>query len=365
MSVKKTTMVEIKPIKNKKSTKRNKSRSKASNGSSQLGQKRVAPIARTTQTSQNANKPVNFKLPRRRELVAIIVSDTNNYAVQKSFILNPGDPSFSTWLQNIANCYESYKFHHLKFFYIPRCATTEKGDIFICPDSNPKDPAPITEFQCSQNERCKSSAPWDHFEVTLSKEMLNKRKTYFCRKNGAYPNGADIDLYDSGNVFICGGGQSASGDKLGQLWVEYDVEFFTPEGSPILAPDTVMTTATTGLTTTSPILGTNSVVQQIGGALEYGNNAGISDYIRAKRDFHGLINIMLTGSGITAPNWGNSGGASFTDFEGPFEVGKFVQNATGASISKLLNMPAGSQITLNLGAGTLTKSVSTFTNCYL
>jgi hypothetical protein len=371
MSMKKTTtMVVVRPQTNKK--KKNKTRSKAKkNGSSTiLGQERSAPIAKTIQTSVKMNVR-NFRFPKRSEMITTVLGSASEYEVQKAIILNPGDNSFSTWLSNIARCFESYRFHSLRFFYIPRCPSTSTGDVIMSPDMNPRDDPPQNEIQASQNELTKSSASWDKISISLSNEMLAKRRSYFCRKEGGLAVNADKDLYDTGNLFLIVGGQGNT-NKIGQLWVEYEVEFFTPESSQG-SGKTLFSRNDNGLVNSSPIVGNTAtrVTEQVGEFVEQiVNVTGQWDDITFKKDFHGILNLNINGAGINAgatPLTTNTPDkVTITNSDNGFNVGNILANSAGVDIVKIIDAKAGGRIQAALaGSTSLINSVLSMTNCYL
>ena len=374
MSTKKTTVVMIKPKNQKK--RNNKTRSKLDKSDSsalrQLGQQRTVPISKTIQVhTVTKNMNHNFRFPKRREMVKTVVgTDAGEFVLESSIKLNPGDPSFSTWLVNIASNFEFYKFHYLKFFYIPRCATTTSGEVFLTPDMNSRDPAPITEEEACQNEKSLSSASWDHIVIDISKKMMSNQKSWRCRKNSLMPDGADQDLYDMGNLFVHVGGQPDK-KKIGQLWVEYEIEFFNPEGNSTLPPSTMFARNTDGLSATSPILGTqtpNLVIEKTGDFIESITNDGTQDVIKFARDFHGILNGKVQGTTLGNTVLTGLNGASVNLSENGFTPTNYLLNGgqTFNSAQSLVNAPKGSSIGVKLAsAASVVNSLHTLTNCYL
>jgi hypothetical protein len=371
MSTKKTTtMVVISPKNNKK---KNKTRSKGRNASSQiLGRQqteiiRSVPISKTRITG-NSNTFKSFRLPRRREMLKTI-SLNQNFGISELCTINPGSISFSSWLTNIANCFESYKFHSLKFIYVPRCATTLGGSIYMVPDTNPKDPMPATAVQASQNERTKSASPWCEFEISLTKEMLSKRKSYFCRKFDVIPPGGDVDLYDTGNLFLLSEGPVATA-SVGQLWVEYDIEFFTPEYSQDTTPQTNFARNSSGMSNVSPILGNAAtlVQEEVGESIFSITNDGTQDILTFNRDFHGILNMKMNGVGLTQPNISALSAGTVNVIENGFNIANSLVNSTATfnSLSSLIDMKYGGSLGLKLPSATsVASSILTLTKCFL
>lgn len=162
---------------------------------------------------------------RHAELLGTLSSVSDAFAVTQ-FQINPGLGNFTGWLSNIAQNYESYKFKNLRFRYVPACSTTTAGQVFLSVDFDAVDSPPVQEAQLSYYEGTRYCSPWDKCEYVCSGENLSKRKTYYTR-NGPLPAGSDLLLYDIGNFYAATVGTGAA--SLGKLWVEYDVEFSTPD----------------------------------------------------------------------------------------------------------------------------------------
>jgi hypothetical protein len=162
---------------------------------------------------------------RHSELLGTVSSSSDAFAVT-AFPINPGLSNFTGWLSNVAKNYESYRFKKLRFRYIAACPTTVSGQVYVTVDFDASDPVPLTEQQISYYEGTRYSSPWNHQEYVCTASNLSKRKSYYVRSK---PLGAnqDVVLYDTGNLFVATTGTGSN--SLGKLWVEYEVEFETPE----------------------------------------------------------------------------------------------------------------------------------------
>lgn len=162
---------------------------------------------------------------RHSELLGTISSSGDAFNVTQ-FPINPGLQNFTGWLSNVARNYESYKFKMLRFRYIAACPTTTSGQVYVTVDFDASDPAPLTEAQVSYYQGTRYSAPWNHQEYVCTSQNLSKRSSYYVRSSALAAN-QDVVLYDTGNLYICTVGTGAA--SLGKIWVEYEVEFDTPE----------------------------------------------------------------------------------------------------------------------------------------
>jgi len=106
--------------------------------------------------------------------------------------------------------------------------TTESGFIAMVPDYDPTDPAPASKTIAFQYESATKTQPWESVTMVSTAKNLSKRHEYFTR-DGALTGNENLGLYDTGNLFICVGGNSADNVLLGELWCDYEVEFMTPQ----------------------------------------------------------------------------------------------------------------------------------------
>ena len=271
----------------KQQQKQNKSRSNTRKGSAKVRQESIyAPVSigipRRTDNREN-----HFPFKRKEFLSVVRGSVAYNLT---SFKINPGDPSTFPWLSKMAQCFESYRLRKCRFVYIPRCSSASPGLVAMSPDMNPKDAAPSSLEEALQNYKSVNDSTWKTFATELTGEMLNKRKSFFCRPLAA---NADIDLYDCGNLNLITEGQ-IDGSAVGQLWVEYEGEFLTPEGKPIgnLAPTMlVVGNSGSGITNLNPITNGSNFREQTTDFIEEISGDGTGSVIKFAKAFHGFLNL--------------------------------------------------------------------------
>lgn len=344
----------------KQQKKKNKSRSNARKGSSKIRQESIiyAPISQT-RVMQTDNRLNTFRF-QRKEFMGNITGTNTEFRLNATKQINPGNPQMFPWCEHIATCFESYKFHSLKFTYIPRCPTTTPGSILFCPDTNPKDAPPTTESEALQNQKSKSSAPWAEFSIVLTREMLNKRKTYFCRP---LATDADVDLYDVGNLHIITSNNGAQSVPLGQMWMEYDVEFFTPEFRSPTAGFSFLAGggAPSGVSSSNPVPNGLGSQTQTGNFIESVTGDGVQSLIRFQKDFHGLLNMTSTGTGLVSPTViTNVQGVTLNEVEGTWNGNTAVINAanTAVQITNLIYAKAGAILGIKNPIGSTTTNVA-------
>lgn len=329
----------------KQQKKQNKSRSNTGNGSAKVRQESIvyAPIStsRVTRTDDRMN---TFRFSRK-EFITTIRSDNDMlFKVAHSLVINAGDSTTFPWLANIAKNFESYRFKRLRFYYIPRCATTTNGFVAIQPDCNPHDPPPSSEADMFQNEKCKSAAPWASFDVVFSQEMLNKRKSYFTRP---LPVNADKDLYDVGNLFVCNTLNATF--SVGQLWVDYDVEFFTPESTGAVQTLLIGGGPADGVNNANPIPLNPEKWVQSGEFISSIINDGAQSVITFGKEFHGLLDLQSQGTGLTStPILTNIANMVLNQTEGSWNGNLYMNNAAGTvqQTASMITALAGSKLGL-------------------
>ncbi len=209
-----------------------KSKNRNQPRSARAGRKVIAPVAESKVFK--SSKPVmngkvaNFRI-QHREYFADVVSATgtpSSYSVD-SYPMNPGQSAMFPWLSFLAQNFESYIFNKLNIIYEPACATTLGGVVILAPDYDAADAAPSDKKQAMTYQDHIEGPPWVELDLISTKSNLHKAKTNYVR-SGPQPAGTDIKTYDIGNLYVISQGTTAS-TTLGQLFVEYDVTFLTPQ----------------------------------------------------------------------------------------------------------------------------------------
>jgi len=144
-----------------------------------------------------------------------------------TFAVNPGLAASFPWLSALAQRFESYRFNRLTYQYRTKTATTALGDVVLTLDYDAADAAPVTSIQAEGYAEFSSAAPWQ--DINHNSKLINLRKLpmYYVRTEALAAN-QDIKTYDVGNMFYCTENQS-SANLVGYAYVEYEVEFFTPQ----------------------------------------------------------------------------------------------------------------------------------------
>jgi hypothetical protein len=167
---------------------------------------------------------------KHKELLGNVTGSTS-FAISNQFSLNPGLSASFPWLSTQAIGWENYRFHALRFCYLPRTGTNVPGSVILAPDYDASDSAPTSEMYMTTYAEMREDAVWKEILVTLRPAaMFSVGPTKFVRNNASNIGTSDIRLYDAGNLFV--GTVDGTAVNWGKIYVEYDVEFFTPQTPP-------------------------------------------------------------------------------------------------------------------------------------
>jgi hypothetical protein len=219
-------------------------------------------VAAAYSTGISGNKPsISQKssdscVVAHKELIANLSgSSTAAFTQLLQLALQPGLASSFPWLSNIAQNWQFYRFKRLRFCFYTRTGSTTVGSIVIVPDYNPADAAPSNEVIASSYEDVQEDVPWKDQCCVLRPLAMHGIGTKKLIRSGPLAANLDINQYDSGNLWVFSV-DSAAAAIWGKLWVEYEVEFMTPQLLPGgVELNSVSTITTTAATTAAPLTG--------------------------------------------------------------------------------------------------------------
>lgn len=145
------------------------------------------------------------------------------------FSINPG-LSAITWLNQLANLYESYLFHSLKFNFESTSPTTERGSVMLAIDFDAADDPPSGKQEIMAMQGAVRSAPWESVVYNATAQNLSKFGVQRYVRSGVLNSNLDIKTYDVGKFYCAVQGTSAV-TSIGEIYVDYDVTFYTPQSS--------------------------------------------------------------------------------------------------------------------------------------
>lgn len=167
---------------------------------------------------------------QHRELISSVVG-SDDFQVLK-FSINPGLSQTFPWLSVMAQAWEKYRFKYLRICYLSRTGSTTIGQVLIAPDYDSADDSPSTEQILSTYQDSVADAPWKNICCNLRAGSMNNSlgRFHFNRFANLGPN-LDIKTYDVANVYIATT-DGADDTPWGKIWIEYEVEFQTPQLPP-------------------------------------------------------------------------------------------------------------------------------------
>jgi hypothetical protein len=190
--------------------------------------------------SANSNQKKNAQVPaatvpswsgqskslriHQMERIANVTSNSTTAGNFKadSYIINPANPTTFPWLSGIANLFDKYKFHKLRFFFINNSPTSIAGNVTMAVDFDTLDAVPSNGIGMSNLAKFVSFAPWKSEELSIPVQRPGNNSWLFTTNE--VPMGTDAKTYNLGNFLISTEGISSTDYLVGYLCVEYDVE---------------------------------------------------------------------------------------------------------------------------------------------
>lgn len=174
------------------------------------------------------NNNGNVTRVSHREFISDISSNSSAFATT-TLAINPGNSTAFPWLSAIAANYESYTFKRLAYRYVPLCPTSTQGRITMAIDYDARDSIPTSKAVLSQYQGAVASPVWQQGLYVSTPANLTK----FCKQRyvsgPTVPTNSDVKTYHVGLFTIATSNTPANLTQLGELWVEYEVEFQTPQ----------------------------------------------------------------------------------------------------------------------------------------
>lgn len=260
--------------------------------------------------------------------------------------INPCNAALFPWLCGMAGQYETYKFKKLMFDYVSTCPTTTSGYVIIAIDYDPSDLAPTSKVEVMSYDGAVRANAWSNTRNISSPENLSKYHRYYCSyETQRAATAGSVRTSDVGTLNVIAQGQQ-NVDNIGELYVEYEVDFFTPQLNTYAANGGSLYIAITG-----NVLNFNTA--------SYHGNLNLIPYntnaLLFRQGFQGVVILRQIGTGIDVVP-----GISIS-------LGSVVQSrysykaAGGTSAVDVLRIRANAQAVLTPAIGVST----TLTNYYM
>lgn len=183
------------------------------------------PPMSTSIIGRGKNRKVKCTVGPHREYIQDVAGSVDFANFQLA--VNPGMEETFPWLSTIASRFETYSFHNLIFRYETSRASTTAGNVMLAIDYDAADAEPADKTQFMTYEGATRSVTWQECVNISSLENLSKYKERYVRSDTLAAN-LDIKTYDVGTLNVGTSGQTDV-TVVGELYVEYYVNFYTPQ----------------------------------------------------------------------------------------------------------------------------------------
>jgi len=179
-------------------------------------------------TRDTINHP--FKIKKSEFLGTVSSSSTFAYTYN-GLRLNPVSPLFP-WVSTIAMNFERYAFRKLNFRYVPTTTSygSKSGFIACCAQYDNHDAYFSGKQQFLNYAGAKEYRVTHPFVYRVNVSQQTTKKLLIYPASGLGSN-IDSSLYDLGSMYVVTGG-AAIGDpvvELGELYVDYEIDFYIPK----------------------------------------------------------------------------------------------------------------------------------------
>lgn len=270
------------------------------------------------------------------------VFGSENFRVNQSFEINPGNSSTFPWLSGVAAHFQEYKIRGLVFHYVPTSGSAVSslnaalGSVMLQTSYRSNDTPPASKVELL-NEYCSNeSVPSEPFAHPVECDPRENPFNVQYVRTGAVPTGDSKLLYDLGITHIAVSGQQVTDKALGDLWITYEIEL----KKPVLESNTTTQVLSRQLEfLTGPFTGStlfSGSPTSIRGTLELSTSGNTVTFPKGALGFYILIvRIASTGAGFTAFNGGAS--ATLTNCAPANTVGTstYARNVLAAGTSSL------------------------------
>jgi hypothetical protein len=163
-----------------------------------------------------------------RELVRSGLKGAVDFNVVASWAGQPGLLESFPWLALTARNFDQYVIHKMSALWVPSAPTDTPGKVTIAPDYDALDPPPNSSIAVANYAQAKTFPVWHTVEIPLDvKALMGLGPRRFIR-TGKVLN-SDLKTYDTCNIFVCTQNFNDDEHTAGDLFIDYDIEFFSPE----------------------------------------------------------------------------------------------------------------------------------------
>lgn len=163
--------------------------------------------------------------------------------------INPGNADTFPWLSSVALQFEEFRFNGragkpgLRFEFVTTSGdaltsvNTALGTVMMCTQYNSTNPPFVDKFRMENYSGCVSGKPsrnlWHSVNTLRSQTPMTPMYVRSISEQISGLNGqGNILQYDLGQFYLASVGMQADGNRIGELWVSYDVTLLKPRLNP-------------------------------------------------------------------------------------------------------------------------------------
>jgi len=170
---------------------------------------------------------------RHKEFVTQVYS-SQDFEVQRTFVLNPGLQSTFPWLHAIAANYQQYSIKGMVFHYVPSSGAAVSGTsgalgtVMLQTSYRSTDDPPSSKVEILNEYWASESVPSNSFAHPIECSPLENPFNVHYTRTGELPSDENQLMYDVGATHLAVSGQQSDGQPIGDLWISYEIELKKP-----------------------------------------------------------------------------------------------------------------------------------------
>lgn len=170
---------------------------------------------------------------RHKEYIASI-KGSQNFEVQRFFILQPGDTNTFPWASGIASRFQQYRIKGMVFHYVPTSGYAVSGTnpaigaVMLQTSYRANDAPPKSKTEMLNEYWASEASPADSFCHPIECSPKENPFSVHYVRTVPPPEGDTPLMYDLGVTYVATQGMPANGNIVGDLWVTYEIELSKP-----------------------------------------------------------------------------------------------------------------------------------------